>query len=311
MNVFTSIAELSSLPGPVHLAIGVFDGVHIGHQAVIQAALQTPGTPVVVTFDPHPMQVLQPERSPLRLTSRRHQQLLLQRLGVPHLLVIPFDEAMARQSAQAFAQTLQTACRPLGSIAVGEDWTFGYRAQGNVALLRELGITVQAVPSVQVEGTVVRSTLIREAVRDGRLREAARALGRRYSVLGLVTEGRQLARQWGFPTANLIPEQQVLPPDGVYAIYARHENHVYPGVANLGRRPTIETNSLVRRLEAHLFDFSGNLYGHELEVEWVTQLRPEQTFPNVEALREQIERDVAMARACLAPPEKAFSCTEK
>lgn len=306
MNVLTSIAELSDLPGPVHLAIGVFDGVHVGHQAVISAALAAPGTPVVVTFDPHPMLVLQPDRLPLRLTSARHQQRILHRLGVQHLLVISFNEEVARQPAETFARALQSACRPLGSVAVGEDWTFGYRAQGNVALLRSLGISVQAIPAVQLEGQVVRSTFIREAVSQGQLAHVARALGRPYSVLGVVQKGRHLAREWGFPTANLVPENELLPPDGVYAIHAQIGSRLLPGVANLGVRPTVESHPGVRQLEAHLFDFSEDLYGCELEVEFISMLRGEQKFPTFEALKEQIARDADAARTLLQNPQKCL-----
>ncbi len=301
MNVLTAIEDLGTLAGPAHLAIGVFDGVHVGHQAVIREALTQPGTGVVVTFDPHPMQVLRPERRPLLLTSTRHQIAILRRLGVNHLLVIRFDEAMARCPAEDFVRTLQRACRPLGSIAVGRDWTFGYQARGNVALLESLGITVRAVEPVRVEGEVARSTRVRAAVAAGRFGEAARFLGRPYTVLGRVIEGRRLARQWGYPTANLALENEQLPPDGVYAVRAWCEDQPHPGVANLGLRPSIETGQTDRRLEVHLFDFAGDLYGRDLEIEFLTFLRGEQKFPDLDALRAQIARDAAAAHASFAP----------
>jgi len=167
VNLLHSIDALDDLPGPVHLAIGVFDGVHLGHQAVIRSALAQPGTGVVVTFDPHPSRVLRPDRTPLMLTSTRHKINILRTLDVKNLLVIPFDDAFARTSARDFVRRLQSVCHPLGSVAVGSDWTFGHRAAGNVDLLRSLGVTVHAIDPVIIDGEMARSTLVRDAVKAG------------------------------------------------------------------------------------------------------------------------------------------------
>jgi riboflavin kinase/FMN adenylyltransferase len=299
--VLRSIAELASVPGPVHLAIGVFDGVHVGHQAVIRAALGQPeGSSVVVTFDPHPARVLRPDRTPLLLTSTRHKLAILKGLGVARTLVLAFDETFAQTPAEAFVQALQAACRPLGSIAVGEDWVFGHRARGSVALLRSLGLTVHAVEAVTVGGATARSTGVREALAHGDLTRAAGLLGRPPTVLGTVVAGRQLGRKIGFPTANLALENEQLPPNGVYAVRATLDGRPLSGVANLGLRPSVESDALERRLEVHLFDFDETIYGRELEVEWVEFLRPEQAFPSLEALTAQIARDVVQARQRLA-----------
>lgn len=296
-----SIAELASVPGPVHLAIGVFDGVHVGHQAVIRAALgQTSGTAVVVTFDPHPARVLRPDRGPLMLTSTRHKLAILERLGVRHVLVVAFDASFAATPAEEFVAALQSACRPLGSVAVGHDWVFGYRARGTVALLRLMGVTVHAVEAVEVDGAAARSTGVREALSNGDLPRAARLLGRPSTVLGTVASGRQLGRTIGFPTANLALENEQLPPNGVYAVRAMLDGRLLAGVANLGLRPSVESEVPQRRLEVHLFDFDEDIYGREMEVEWVEFLRPEQAFPSLEALSAQIARDAVAARTRLA-----------
>ena len=294
-----SIPELAALPGPVHLAIGVFDGVHVGHQAVIRSAMDRQGTPVVVTFDPHPARVVRPGPHPLMLSSMRHRLEIFRCYGVAQALVIPFDEAFARLPAGEFAARLQAACRPLGSISVGSDWTFGHRAQGDVALLRALGITVHAIEPVLVDGVAARSTRVRDAVAAGDFAQAARLLGRPHTVLGRVVEGRQLGRQLGFPTANLGLENEQLPPDGVYAVRARLGETWLGGVANLGLRPSVETGAAARRLEVHLFDFSEAIYGCDLEIEFAALLRPEEKFSSLEALKEQIARDAAAAREVL------------
>jgi riboflavin kinase / FMN adenylyltransferase len=299
VNLLHSIDALDDLPGPIHLAIGVFDGVHLGHQAVIRSALAQPGTIVVVTFDPHPSRVLRPDRTPLMLTSTRHKIDILRTLDVKNLLVIPFDDAFARTSARDFVRRLQSVCHPLGSVAVGSDWTFGHRAAGNVNLLRSLGVTVHAIDPVIIDGEMARSTLVRDAVDAGDFARAARLLGRPYTVLGRVISGRKLGRRLGFPTANLALENEQLPPDGVYAVRATLSSNSLAGVANLGLRPSIDHGQGERRLEVHLFDHEADIYGHDLEVEFVQFLRAEQAFASLDALKEQIARDAATARAAI------------
>ncbi len=300
MTTLHSIAELSEVPGPVHLAIGVFDGVHLGHQAVISRALEQPGSAVAVTFDPHPASVLRPDAAPRLILSTPHKVQVLRALGVERLLVIPFDGVFARLEPHEFVAALQTACRPLGSVSVGRDWTFGHRAAGNVALLRSLGLTVHAVDPVALDGEVVSSTLIREAVATGQLERAATLLGRAYSVLGTVVVGRQLGRTIGFPTANLALENEPLPPNGVYAVRGRlRDGSVLPGVANLGLRPTVENAAPERRLEAHFFDVDADLYGQTLELEFARVLRGERKFASMDELKAQIALDATAARDVL------------
>jgi riboflavin kinase / FMN adenylyltransferase len=307
MTTHRSIEALSSLTGPVHLAIGVFDGLHLGHQEVIRqarvAAEQDGGTAVVVTFDPHPIRVLRPTESPRLLTSTRHKEIILLRLGIRHLLEIPFDAAFAAQTAESFVERLQAACQQLASISVGADWAFGKARQGNVQMLQALGekhrFTVNGVPRVCIDGEAISSTRIRAAVEAGDFAQARQLLGREYAVLGTVVQGRQIGRKIGFPTANLSIQAEQLPPVGVYAVRANLKDELLPGVANLGYRPTVSSEERERVLEVHLLDFDRDIYDQELEVKFVERLREELRLPSLEALKEQIARDSAKARQVL------------
>lgn len=305
MEVLRSIAELTELKGPLFLAIGVFDGVHLGHQAVIRTSAEhaaaAKGTPVVVTFDPHPAKVLRPEAAPHLLTATAHKIALIQTLGVEHLLVIHFDRAFAGTAAPEFVAELVRQARPLREICVGHEWSFGKGRAGNLDLLKKLGaqdgFAVVGIPPVEVRSTVVSSTAIRRAVQDGNFVRAAEMLGRDYTILGTVIEGEKLGRTLGFPTANLSAHSEQFPPNGVYVIEARHGGVKYRGVANLGFRPTMEQKTPVRLLELHLFNLNREIYGEDVEVRFLRFLRPEKKFDGLEALKEQIGRDVAEARA--------------
>jgi riboflavin kinase/FMN adenylyltransferase len=304
MNVLRSISDLSKLPGPLFLAIGVFDGVHLGHQAVISTsarhAKDAHGTAVVVTFDPHPVKVLRPNRAPHLLTATQHKIALIRDLGVAHLLVLHFDRAFAATSPEDFVRQLVENSRPLREICVGHEWSFGKGRAGNLALLKELGrihdFNVIGVEAVKVNGEVVSSTAIRKAVEEGNLVKATQMLGREYTILGTVVRGEQLGRQLGFPTANLSAHSEQFPPNGVYVAEARLGGALYRGVANLGFRPTVSAGKSERLLELHLFDLDREIYGEEMEVRFLRYLRPEQKFPDVEALRAQIASDVQQAR---------------
>ncbi|MDB6135417.1 MAG: ribF [Verrucomicrobiales bacterium] len=305
MKILTDLSELTAVPGPAHLAVGFFDGVHLGHQEVIRraqaAAAEDGGTAVVVTFDPHPMKVLRPETAPRLLTSTHHKQLILERLGVSHLLIIPFNETLAALSPEVFISEIRAALPSLGSITVGRAWVFGKGRSGNLATLTALGqangFRVFGVAPVIVAEDPVSSTRVRLAVERGDFAAAARLLGREYSILGTVIQGRQLARKLGFPTANLALEAEQLPPIGVYAVKALVEGRQHFGVANLGLRPTVEDGSVTRHFEVHLFDFTGDIYGATVEVRFVQRLRDEMKMDSLDALKAQIARDSQQARA--------------
>lgn len=303
MIVLRNITDLSALPGPIALAIGVFDGVHLGHQEVIRAALHFSdkhgGTAVVMTFDPHPLRVLRPEVAPRLLCSTRHKLQILEQLGVSHTLVAPFTNETAQTSARDFVGMLLNSCQSLGFVSVGYTWLFGKNREGNIHQLMELGeahgFGVYGVPAVHMDSEVVSSTLIREAVRAGDFTKAKRLLGRGYTVFGEVVHGKHLGSQLGFPTANVVVENEELPPSGVYAVEVQglgFKVRAMRGVANLGLRPTAETGATNRALEVHLLDFEGDLYGAEMEVAFLKLLRLEQKFAGLDELKAQIARDV-------------------
>ncbi|MBA3543174.1 MAG: bifunctional riboflavin kinase/FAD synthetase [Chthoniobacterales bacterium] len=312
MRILRSIPELAEVPGPVFLAIGVFDGVHRGHQAVISTAArhagEAGGAAVVVTFDPHPAKILRPQESPRLLTATQHKIALIRALGVSHLLVLTFDRSFASTAPEDFVQQLVGAAKPLREICVGQEWSFGKNRAGNLALLKELGaeldFNVVGVEPVASDGQVVSSTAIRKAVEAGDFATATRMLGRDYTILGTVEEGKHLGRSLGFPTANLSAHSEQFPPNGVYAAEGLLKGEKVRGVINLGVRPTIDAETPRRVLEFHLFDFDRELYGEDIEVRFVRYLRPERKFENLAALREQIERDASEARQILGLPER-------
>jgi riboflavin kinase/FMN adenylyltransferase len=305
VNILPAVADLARLEGPVILAIGVFDGVHLGHRAVIERALNDAramnGNAVIVTFDPHPIRVLRPAEAPRLLTSTRHKIRLIRALGVEHLLIIPFDEQFATTPPERFIETLAAAGRPLREICVGHQWSFGKGRAGNLDLLKrlgdELGFDEVGVHAVQVDGEIVSSTLIRNAVARGDLETARRLLGRPFTVFGTVVPGDQRGRTLGFPTANLQTANEQFPPDGVYAATVSCHEGKLRAVVNIGVRPTVKAQRKPERvLEAHLLDFQGDLYGKDLELSFDRYLRAEKKFASLDELRAQIAHDAACAR---------------
>jgi riboflavin kinase/FMN adenylyltransferase len=308
MKTLHSISELASLRGPLFLAIGVFDGVHRGHQAVVSTSARhahaADGTPVVVTFDPHPAKVLRPNDAPHLLTATQHKIDLIRRLGVGHLLVIRFTKEFAATSPDEFVRQLVTSSNSLREICVGHEWSFGRNRAGNLALLKQLGeelhFDVVGISPVLADGNVVSSTAIRHAIETGNFDTAAAMLGRPYTILGTVTGGEKLGKKIGFPTANLSAHSEQFPPDGVYLAEAWIEGVLYHGVVNLGFRPTVAQKNAQRILEIHILDFDDDIYGQDVEVRFLHYLRPEKKFPNVEALVQQIDADVQQARKLCA-----------
>ena len=301
MQILHDITALKSLDGAIHLALGVFDGVHVGHQAVInqavEAARRDGGKVGVLTFEPHPVRVLSPDRAPRRiLASIQHKAGLLALMGVNFLCVQEFTLDFAAVEAREFIEDLVANCAELKSIAVGEDWIFGKDRRGNVAKLREwgaeMGFTVSAAAPVMVDGERVSSTRVRQAVRDGNLEAIKSMLGRTYDVVGTVIEGKKLARKLGYPTANVVVHNEQLPPDGVWSLKVRFRGEVYDGIGNLGRRPTVEQEGARRLLEIHVFGFNGDLYGETIEAEFVSYIRKEKKFDSIDELKAQIEADV-------------------
>ena len=294
MQVLYGLKELSEFGRSFGLALGVFDGVHLGHQAVIEAA-RGAGALGVLTFDPHPVQVLAPNHAPRRiLSSLEQKKRVLSGLGVDFLVIIEFSPEFAAREARKFANDLFAT--GVKKLSAGDDWSFGRGREGNMQRLREWGsesrVEVLEVSAILQDGLRISSTRIRKCLQEEDLDSVAKMLGRYYSVLGRVVRGRQLGRTIGFPTANVVVADEVLPPNGVYVV----EGNGIPGVANIGTRPTVD-DSRGRSLEVHLFtDDLPMDYDWELEVGFLRKIRDEQKFESLEELRRQIECDVQNAQ---------------
>lgn len=309
VRIIRSLAELSSIADKVCIAIGVFDGVHLGHQAVIRAAMEDAraanGTAVALTFDPHPMRVLVPDKAPPLLTSTEHKLALIENLETPVCLLIPFTLEFARTEAEAFLEQLRQSATKLQTICVGHAFRFGHNRKGDVQTIlafgRDRGVRVDVIPPVMSNGETISSTTIRKVVAEGDLTKAERMLGRPFSVLGSVEAGDQIGRKLGYPTANLNPHNEVLPPNGVYAVRVFHAGNEHGGIANIGVRPTVAKDTAERRFELHILDFSGDVYGKAIEVFFAQKLREEQKFDSPDELKAQIARDEGQARRILSP----------
>lgn len=314
VRVITNLEELRAVEEPLHLAFGVFDGVHIGHRAVIGSAVAAAdsegGLVGVLTFDPHPIKVLAPHVAPQRiLASLNHKKELLAELGVDVMIVISFTKEFASRKAIDFLNDIQSCSQNLRTIAIGEDWRFGKERQGNIALLREFGagndITINALSAVMLDGERVSSTRIRQSLRVGDFRSAASMLGRDYTVLGTVIKGRQLGRELGFPTANLRVYNEQLPPDGVWGVKVTlSDGGSHHGVGNLGVRPTVEGAEARRLLEVHLFDFNSDIYGLDMEVQFLDYVRVEKKFDSLEDLKAQINDDIVKVKKLMSKAVK-------
>jgi len=287
------------------VTIGVFDGLHLGHQALIDQARQEArslGVPVAcVSFFPSPDSVLAGAPARYLLLPEERADLMLA-LGVDLVILARFDETVAALTAPAFMGRLQIALNPR-QVWVGEDFALGRGRGGTPSVLadlgRELGYVLRVLPRCRVDGEVVSATLIRDLLCRGEVEKAARLLGRPYSLRGEVRHGVGRGRRLGFPTANLaLPKEKLLPADGVYAGWARTGRSVYPAAINVGTNPTFEDRA--RSVEAFLLGFDGDLYGAEIELEMVARLRPEVKFGNIEQLQRQLTADVAAVSRILA-----------
>ena len=305
MKIIHAATELGNGNRKVCLAIGVFDGVHLGHQQIIRQTIadarQHDAIALVLTFDRYPNAIVAPERVPPLIYAPSQKQKSIAALGTDALLIIRFDEHFSQQTGEEFIRSLLHDLGKIQSICVGADFVFGRKRSGNVALLKqlgdELGFTVHGLAAVALDHQTVSSTRIREAIRKGDFDAASQMLGRPYAIAGRVVEGDRVGRQLGFPTANLDVTKLVLPPHGVYSGSATVSGQRHRIALNLGMRPTIASPTPALSVEAHLLDFSGQLYGQELEVELGEKIRDERKFASVAELREQIARDVAQVRA--------------
>jgi riboflavin kinase/FMN adenylyltransferase len=369
MNLIEQASQLDTRGRKCCLAIGVFDGVHLGHQQIIRQTIadarQHNALAVVVTFDRHPSAIVAPDRVPPLIYSQAQKTRTIESLGADALLVIRFDKEFSQQTGEQFIRSLARDLNPTGarlyeqqhvpnnqdaaghrpalqssihSICVGADFVFGHKRSGNVTLLKtlgtELGFKVHGHAAVALDGQTVSSTRIREAIRADDFDAASQMLGRAYSVAGKIIHGDQLGHKLGFPTANLDTTGMILPTNGVYAaqailsgtgvspVHPRTTESVHTSaedrrdasptseprtgkmrcptthraVLNIGCRPTVANPTPHIRVEVHLLDFLGDIYGQELEIVFAGKLRDEQKFPSLNALREQIQHDIAAAR---------------
>jgi riboflavin kinase/FMN adenylyltransferase len=295
----------NSIPRGSCVAIGVFDGVHLGHRALLRKTVEEArkrGVPSgVVTFEPHPRKVLSPDKAPCLLTSLEDRLSLFEAAGVENCLVLPFDEALARVEPEDFAREYLQGKLEVRAVFVGFNFTFGRGGRGTAELLSrlgaELGFGVEILPPVQVEGEVVSSSLVRYLLAGGEVERAARALGRPYCVRGRVVAGEGRGRSLGYPTANLEVGEYCLPGPGVYGVGVEVRGRLHPGAANVGFRPTFHPRPRELVLEVHLLDFEEEVRGEELRVYFVKKIREEEAFPDGEALRVRIGRDVEEIRS--------------
>lgn len=284
--------------------IGNYDGVHLGHQKVIESLrMQAGSLPVtVITFEPTPQEVFAPDKAPARLTRLREKAHALAGCGVDRLLVLRFDRKLAAMEPETFIDRLLVDGLGVERLVVGDDFRFGHRRRGDFSMLaaagRRHGFTVATMPTFEVEGERVSSTRVRRALRDGDLALAQRLLGRAYRMMGRVVQGRRLGRQIGFPTANIRLQRTKSPLHGIFAVRVHGlDGGAQRAVASVGTRPTVDGRDWL--LEVHLLDGDRDLYGRHLSVEFVRHLRPEKRFESVAEMAEQIARDADAARQCL------------
>jgi riboflavin kinase / FMN adenylyltransferase len=288
-------------PHPV-LALGNFDGLHRGHVKIIErirrGASERAGTPVVLTFDPHPPRVLRPDKAPPLLMTMEQKLAALERAGVQGVAIVRFTEELSQWDPDVFVRRVLVDWLRVAEVWVGADFLFGRNRSGNFTLLRTLGqqhgFRAEKIDPIRYKDFIVSSTRIRRLVAEGRVEEAGALLGRHYAIGGEVVAGARRGRELGFPTANLATANDLIPPHGVYATFITLDGIVHPSVTNIGVRPTFG-DQLRPGVETHVLGFSGDLYGRRAEVAFVQRLRDERRFPDVDALREQIEADVRRA----------------
>lgn len=302
MRIVQGLETYPSDAPPAAVALGVFDGVHLAHRAILAtgvararaAAIQA----LACTFDPHPAQVLQPESAPVPISTPRERLELIAQAGVDATVVLAFTPGLAAVEAEAFVKDVLVDRLRARDVVVGYNHRFGRGARGDARLLQalaeRLGFRAHVVPPLMTDGVPVSSTEIRSALKAGDLERAARYLGRFYAIMGDVVQGAGRGRTLGFPTANLRPDRELLIPPGVYAGRMQVEGESHSAVVNIGVRPTFGEQTLV--VEAHVLDFSASLYGRVVRLGFVSRIREERRFPGLDALRAQIGRDIEAAR---------------
>jgi riboflavin kinase/FMN adenylyltransferase len=292
------------------VTIGVFDGVHIGHRAVIKKivgrARDVGAMSIVVTFDPHPLKVLGARRLAPSLMSLKHRVSTIESLGVDKVIVMRFDKRLSGMAPDGFIKNIIQKKLNAGEIFVGEDFCFGSGAVADIGALKRIGETaglkVHPVKAVKRNGQVISSSEIRRLIVAGRIREASKLLGRPFSVLGTVVSGAKLARVLGYPTANINPHHEAIPPSGVYAVRVKLNKRLLKGVMNIGVRPTFYDHGRDAEpsIEVHIFGFHGSIYGRDMEIVFVKRMRAEKKFNTIDSLIEQVRKDEKAAKRLLS-----------
>ncbi len=310
MKIIKDLDRFPEKSKPITLAAGFFDGLHLGHRSIIEHAIKSAhshgGEAWVLTFEAHPLKTLRPEAAPLMLTSVKHKLDLISSCGIDGCLILPFLPELASMPPAKFADWLFHQVPTLAEIVVGENWRFGAKAAGTPELLQSLGskakLKVTALLPVLNNDQPISSTRIRTAIMRGELEHAATMLGRPVSVLGTVVHGREIGRKLGYPSANIDPHNEALPPLGVYAVRANVDGQIYNGVLNFGTRPTFDKDKAVPPvLELHILGFEGSLYDQDIEAHFIARLRDEWYFSTIEELKVQIQKDIDQARSILNP----------
>ena len=307
MRITQQLDDLRLEGRPVVLAVGSFDGVHLGHQRVIghavEKARESRGEAWVLTLDPHPLKILKPEAAPLLITSTLHKVRLIEGLGVDGCVVMPFTREVAAEEPDVFLKRLKQTVPGLSGLVVGENWTFGHRGRGDVALLKKLapglGLDASVVEPVLWKNAAISSTRVRQAVAKGQLAEARETLGRPFSILGTVVSGKRVGRQLGFPTANLDPHNEVRPPGGVYAVQVLVGSRRFNGAAFLAEIKEAPSTPSGFVTEVYIMDFDEDIYGADIEVLFIEWMRAARHFDSRGALKKQIGLDVQQARDIL------------
>ena len=292
------------------VTIGVFDGVHIGHQAVIKKVVHRAraigAISVTITFDPHPMTVLSPGHFVPRLISLKHRVRLIKDLGIDKVQVINFDKRIANMPPEKFVKDIVAGRLNAKEIFVGEDFCFGRHAGADIKELKRIGemagLKVHPVKAVKRDGRIISSSEIRRLVVAGKIKEASDLLGRPFSILGTVVSGAKLARVLGYPTANINPHHEAIPPSGVYAVKVKLDKKLLKGVMNIGVRPTFYDHGRDTEpsIEVHIFSFHGSVYGRDLEIIFVKRMRAEKKFNTIDSLIEQVRKDEKAAKRLLS-----------
>lgn len=304
MRLVTNTRKLKNIKSSI-VTLGNFDGVHIGHQKVLKAVKarseKSKLPSIVYTFEPHPLKVIAPHKSPPLLTILEEKINLIKASGVDFLVLARFTKEFASQHPEKFVENVLAKQLKAKEVWVGHDYAFGKARAGTIEHLKELGkkfnFRVSVIPACKKRGVIISSSKIREYVTDGKIKEAASLLGRPYAVSGKVVRGRNIGKHLGFPTANIAIHNELIPKDGIYAVRVLLDEKRYKGAANIGFAPTFHNKK--RAVEVHIMDFKRNIYGKNLKIEFIQRLRGEKIFKSAEELAAQIRKDVNMAKKIL------------